>query len=181
MAEKYGKKVKEVMIKEMKSVFSENPGFVFSSFERVKATEMDALRRKLKLSGSQYLVLKNRIGKIALKEAGLDEFSGLLEQKNSVGIGVIKDDPVKIAKVLIDFAKTNKGFKVANGYLEGQVITSEKIKELSQLPGREQLIAMVLSAMNAPIAGFVGVLSSLLRNLCNALNAVKEKKEKEGK
>ena len=181
MAEKYGKKVKELMVKEMKDAFTENQGFVFSSFDKIKATEMDALRRKLKQSGSKYFVIKNRIGKIALEEAGLKEFTGLLEEKSSVGIGVIKDDPVKIAKLLIEFSKKNKDFKVANGYLEGQVLTPEKIKELSQLPGREQLIAMVMSAMNAPIAGFVGVLSSVLRSLCYAVNAIKEQKEKEGK
>ena len=141
---------------------------------------MDALRRKLKQSGSRYFVIKNRLGKIALDEAGLSEFSGILKQRAAVGIGVIREDPVKIAKVMIDFAKANKGFEVANGYLEGQVLTPEKIKELSQLPGREQLIAMVLSVLNGPVTGFVGVLSSVLRSLCYAVNAVKEKKEKEG-
>jgi large subunit ribosomal protein L10 len=180
MAEKYGKKVKELMIKEMKDAFSKNAGFVFSNFENIKATEMDALRRKLKLSDSKYFVVNNRIGKIALKEAKLDELIGLLEENKTVGIGIIKDDPVKVAKIMVDFAKTNKGFEVAKGYLEGQMLTSEKIKELSQLPGREQLIAMVLSAMNGPITGFVGVLSGVMRSVCYALNALKEKKEQMG-
>jgi large subunit ribosomal protein L10 len=177
MAEKYGKKVKELMIKEMKDVLSGGTGFVFSNFENIKATNMDALRRKLKLSDSKYFVVKNRLGKIALKETGLDEFSGLLEENKTVGLSVITDDPVKIAKVMVDFAKTNKGFQVSNGYLEGRMLTPEKIKELSQLPGREQLIAMVLCAMNGPLAGFVGVLSGVTRSLCCALNALKEKKE----
>ncbi|MGB3081942.1 MAG: 50S ribosomal protein L10, partial [Candidatus Omnitrophota bacterium] len=177
MAEKYGKKVKELMIKEMKGVLSGGTGFVFSNIENIKATDMDALRRKLKLSDSKYFVVKNRIGKIALKEAGLDEFTELLEENKTVGLSVITDDPVKIAKVMVDFAKTNKGLQVTNGYLEGQMLTPEKIKELSQLPGREQLIAMVMCAMNGPLTGFVGVLSGVMRSLCYALNALKEKKE----
>ncbi|MGB2599159.1 MAG: 50S ribosomal protein L10 [Candidatus Omnitrophota bacterium] len=177
MAEKYGKKVKELMIKEMKGVLSGGTGFVFSNIENIKATDMDALRRKLKLSDSKYFVVKNRIGKIALKEAGLDEFTELLEENKTVGLSVITDDPVKIAKVMVDFAKTNKGLQVTNGYLEGQMLTPEKIKELSQLPGREQLIAMVMCAMNGPLTGFVGVLSGVMRSICYALNALKEKKE----
>ena len=178
MAEKYGKKVKELMVKEMKDAFTKSGGFVFSSFEKIKATEMDALRRKLKQTGSKYFVIKNRIGKIALEESGLKEFTGFLDEKHAVGISVIEDDPVKVAKVIIDFAKKNKGFQVANGYLEGQILTPEKIKELSQLPGREQLIAMVLGTLKGPINGFVGVLSSVLRSLCYALNSIKEKKGK---
>lgn len=178
MAEKYGKKAKELMVKEMKSVFSENPGFVFSNFERIKATEMDALRRKLKLSDSQYFVIKNRIGRLALKEAGLDgEFTALLDENKTVGISVIKDDPVKVTKIIVEFAKKNESFKVTKGYLEGRSLTPEKIKELSQLPGREQLIAMVLGAINGPLVGFVGVLSGVMRSLCYALNALKDKKE----
>ncbi|MGB2629969.1 MAG: 50S ribosomal protein L10 [Candidatus Omnitrophota bacterium] len=180
MAEKYGKKAKELMIKEMKEVFSGSEGFVLSSFEKVKATEMGVLRRKLKQSGSAYFVIKNRLGKIVLDEAGLSEFTGILEQKTAIGVGIIKEDPVKVAKVMADFAKANKGFEIASGYLEGRLLTPEKIKELSQLPGREQLIAMVLSALNGPVSGFVGVLSSILRSLCYAINSIKEKKEKEG-
>jgi large subunit ribosomal protein L10 len=181
MAEKYGRKIKELMVREMKDLFSENEGFVFSSFEKIKATDMDAFRRKLRQSGSRYFVIKNRTSKIAMEEAGLKDFTGILEEKKSIGIGVIKEDPVKVAKVMIDFAKENKGFEVANGFLDGRLLTPEKIKELSQLPGREQLIAMVLSAINAPVSGFVGVLSSVLRSLCHTVNALKEKKEKEEK
>ena len=178
MAEKYGKKVKELMVKEMKTAFSENAGFVFSNFERVKATEMDALRRNLKLSDSKYFVIKNRIAKFALEEAGLDgELTALLDENKTVGISVIKDDPVKVAKIMVDFAKKNKSFEVTKGYLEGRSLTPEKIKELSQLPGREQLIAMVMCAMNGPLTGFVGVLSGVMRSLCYALNSLKEKKE----
>ena len=101
----------------------------------------------------------------------------IFEERQNIGVGVIKEDPVKIAKLMMEFSKKNKNFKIANGYLEGNVITAEKVKELAQLPGREQLLAMVLSMMNAPITGFVGVLSSIVRSLCYALNAIKEKKE----
>jgi large subunit ribosomal protein L10 len=181
MVEKYGKKVKELMVKEIKEAFAETNGFVFSSFENVKATEMDSLRRKLRKSGSRYLVMKNRLATKALEEAGLNNLTGILEDKKQVGVGVINDDPVAIAKILIEFAKEKKGFEVANGYLEGQVLTPEKVKELSQMPSREQLLAMVVGTMKAPINGFVGVLSSVLRSLVYALNSLKEKKEQEGK
>ncbi|MFC1644232.1 50S ribosomal protein L10 [Candidatus Omnitrophota bacterium] len=177
MAEKYGKKVKELMIKEMKDAFTGNKGFVVSSIENIKASEIDTLRKSIRRSGSKYLVIKNRLARIALEEAGIGELCDTLKEEKILGIGVIKEDPVHTAKLLMEFSKKNKGFNVSDGYLEGRVLSAERIKELSRLPGREQLIAMVLGMMNAPIASFAGVLSSVLRSLLYAVKAVKEKKE----
>lgn len=177
MAEKYGRKVRELMVKEVKDIFVDSKGFVFSSVENVKAAEIDVFRKRMRQNGSKYFVVKNRLAGKALKEAGIDGLIGTVQEKSVLGVGVINEDPVLIAKIMTEFAKKNKGFKVGKGYLEGRTLDEVKIKELSELPGREQLIAMVLSMMNAPISGFVGVLSSLLRSVMYALNAVKEKKE----
>ncbi|RKY41274.1 MAG: 50S ribosomal protein L10 [Candidatus Makaraimicrobium thalassicum] len=180
MVEKYGKKVRELMIREMADVFSKNEGFVFSSLENVKASEIDVLRKKMKQSDSRYLVIKNRLARIAIEDIGLSELSDSVKEKKVLGVGIIKKDPVHVAKLMMEFSKKNKGFKVANGYLEGRLLPLEKIKELSELPGREQLLSMVVGTMNAPVANFVGILASLLRGLLCALNAIKEKKEGKG-
>ena len=179
MAEKYGKKTKKLMIDEMKEVFSENKGFIFSSINNIKASEIDKLRKKMRQSGSYYMVLKNRLAERALKDAGIESFSDKVNEKKVLGIGLIKKDPVQVAKLMAEFAKANKGFKLSEGYLEGQVLAAEKVKELSELPGREQLIAMVVNIINAPISGFVGVLGAINRSLVCVMNAIKEKKEKE--
>ena len=180
MAEKYGKKTREMMIKELKDVFSGNKGFIFSSINNIKASQMDVLRKKMRRSGSKYMVIKNRLAKIALDEAGIEGFSDLLDEKDMLGVGVIQEDPVQITKLLMEFSKANSGFEVKKGYMEGNILASERVKELSKLPGREQLIAMVVGMMNSPINGFVGVLASVLRSLMYAIKAVKDKKEKEG-
>ena len=177
MAEKYGKKVKDLMVKEIKDTISENKGFIFSNFENLKTTAIDTFRRQMRGSGSRYFVIKKSMADIALKESGIEGFEDIIEEKKSTGMGVITEDPVEIAKVMTDFAKKNKGFEITSGYLDGQVLTAEKVKELSQLPGREQLLAMVVGAINAPIAGFVNVLAGTLRSFTNVINAIKDKKE----
>jgi large subunit ribosomal protein L10 len=180
MAEKYGRKVRELMIKEMKDIFSEKKGFVISSIENVKASEIDELRKKMRQSGTRYVVIKNRLAKLALEEAGINELFDVVDQKKILGVGIIEEDSVQVAKLMMEFAKKNKGFEVSTGYLEGGLLAPERIKELSELPSRERLLAMVAGMMNAPVTNFVGILSSLLRNILYALNSIKEKKEKEG-
>jgi len=177
MTEKYGKKVKELMTGEMKKVFSENEGFIFSSIENIKATEMDKLRKKMRQSGSKYMVVKNRLAELALTEANLTELSDAVREHKILGVGVIEKDPVLIAKLLAEFAKENKGFNISKGYLDGRVLTKDEIKHLSELPGREQLLSMVLSMMNAPITGFACVLSAVVKSVLYALKAVSEKKQ----
>ncbi|MGB2601670.1 MAG: 50S ribosomal protein L10 [Candidatus Omnitrophota bacterium] len=178
MAEKYGQKVREMLVQEMKDIVSEKKGFVVSSVENIKASDIDVFRKQMRQSGLRYLVIKNKLANIALKEAGVEEMANSMSEKKTHGIGVIEADPVIVAKLMTEFSKKNKGFSVSNGYLEGRVLSAERIKELADLPSREQLLAMVVGMMNGPISGFVGVLSSLLRSLLYAVNAIKEKKEK---
>jgi large subunit ribosomal protein L10 len=179
MSQKYGKKVREKMVKEMKDIVSGDGGFVLSSVEKMKATDIDVLRKAMKKNGSRYLVLKNRLANIAFKESGIEGFEGLVDEKKILGIGVIKDDPVQIVKLMRDFSKQNKGFNISKGYIEGKVISAERVNDLADLPSREQLLAMLLGTLNAPVTGFVSVLSGVLRSLLYALNAVKEKKGSE--
>ncbi|MFH1665707.1 MAG: 50S ribosomal protein L10 [Candidatus Omnitrophota bacterium] len=177
MAEKYGKKVRELMVGEMEGIFRDNKGFIMASMEKMKASDIDAVRKKIRRAGSRYLVIKNRLAAIALENAGIEGFSDTITEKKILGIGVIKEDPVQIAKLMMEFSRSNKGFQVSKGYVEGRMISADRVRELSELPNREQLISMVMGMLNAPITGFVGVLSSVLRSVLYALNAVKEKKE----
>jgi len=81
MAEKYGKKVKALMTEELKEVFSENAGFIFSSVENIKANEMDKLRKNMRQSGSRFMVVKNRLADLALKEMKLTELSNTAREQ----------------------------------------------------------------------------------------------------
>jgi large subunit ribosomal protein L10 len=176
MAEKYGKKVRALMIKEMETAFAKK-GFIFSSYSDIKASDITAFRKKVRSKGSKYFVVKKRLGKKALEKKGISGLDDMFKDKKHVGITTIESDPVEIAKLLKEFAKLNKNFTVSGGCLEGNVLGPDRVKELADLPSREVLIAKVLGTMNAPVTSFVGVLSSLLRSVCYTINAIKDKKE----
>jgi len=177
MAEKYGKKVRELMVKEMKDIFDHKKGFIFTNFENIKASDFDRFRQKVKTASTRFLIVRKRLGRMALEDAGLLELETVFDENKNIGLIIVEDDPVAVAKLLKEFSKENKGFEVSSGYLEGRVLSQEKIKELADLPGREQLLAMVVGTLNAPISGFVGVLAAVLRSFCCVLNAYKDKKE----
>jgi large subunit ribosomal protein L10 len=49
------------------------------------------------------------------------------------------------------------------------------VNQLSKLPSREELVAMTLRGLNAPISGFANVLNANIRGLVIALNQIAEK------
>lgn len=179
MSEKYGRKVKRLMIDEMKDLFAEHKGFFISSLTNISATEIGDLRAEIRKAGSRYFVLKNRLARIAMNESDLSDLGAIMEQHKTLGIGFVTEEPVAIAKKMKKFADDNDGFEVFSGYLEGEILSGERVDEISKMPSREQLLANLVSSVNAPVANFVGVMSTMLRNFVYVIDGIKKKKEED--
>jgi large subunit ribosomal protein L10 len=78
---------------------------------------------------------------------------------------------------MTDFSDEVESFEVKGGILAGgRVMGAEDVVALSRLPGRDQLLAQLLGAIQAPLAGLVTVLNAPARNLAIALNQIAEQK-----
>lgn len=148
---------------------------IFTDFRKLKVSEITELRAKLRKSASTLKVVKNRLFKRVLEEQGLKEtlakyFDGPTALATSEG------DPVKVAKVLVDFAKEHEFLKLKGGYLEGKVLALSDIDMLAKLPGKEVLLSRVLASMNAPATNFVCVLNAVPQKMVRVINAIREKK-----
>ena len=146
-----------------------------TDFRGLDVEKMEELRGKLREQNIDFQVVKNTLAKIALKDSPHEVMTDQFKECCAVAFGY--DDPVVAAKVLTEFAKKNKTFQIKFGSYEGEVLDEEKINNLSQLPGRDELIAQLLSTFNAVPSNFVGLFGNLLRNLLYALNGIKEQKE----
>ena len=94
-------------------------------------------------------------------------------------MAVCKLDEVSPARELIKFLKevmedkNFPSFKV--GYVAGHVFSAAELTALAKLPSREELLAKVLSGMNAPLSNFVGVTQGIIRKFVYALDAIVKK------
>lgn len=172
--EKFGRRIKNMMIDEITSLVKENPYLFFVSLEKMPNSKTEKLRRLLKKSSSNLKVVKRSILKLALKKRSLDSLFSIAE--SSCAISFTKEDPVRISKILFDFAKTEERLVIRGGYVEGEIFAVEKVKELAMLPPREVLLSMVVGGMKAPINGLVFVLKGSIRKLVYALNAISSAK-----
>lgn len=162
------------LVKNLTTEIKSGKVIIFSDFTGTTVAKMKELRGELRKTGSSYKVTKKKLIDLALKEAGVP--ASVLDLSGQIGIAVGKEDEVSAAKVLNQFGKTNKNFKILRGVLENKVISGEEVLALSKLPSREELLAKFVGTINAPISGFVNVLAGNLRNLVGVLKAIGEKK-----
>ena len=165
---------KKLMISELTGKLKSSKNLIVSDYLGLAGTEMDEFRRELESTSSRYMVLKNSMAKIALKEAGYEELAKYVT--GGTGIVLSGKDPAATAKAVWRFSKSHSPVKVRGGYIEGGYVDSARVNYLAMLPSRKELITKVVYGIKAPISGFVGVLANTLKSLVYAVQAIKDKK-----
>jgi len=165
---------KKQVVQDLKEKFATTKVVIVTDYKGLNVAQMTELRRKLSEADVEYKVVKNTL----LKRASEGTDAKLLTDvfQGPSGIALSYDDPVAPAKVLTQFAKDNNKLEIKAGVMDGKVMDLEAITALSKLPSREELLAQVLSAMNAVPTGFVRALADVPRRMVNVLNAIKDQK-----
>ena len=167
---------KELLVKELTNRFQQAKVLIVTKIKGLGAMEVNQLRRKLDAHSGQYLVVKNRLAKLALKDSNLSEGLGLIE--GSVGIVISKESPESISKPLVDFGKKHPALNICGALTGAKLLSSDYVKTIAALPSREVLLASVLRGLNAPVSGLVSTLSRIIRKFVSVVDKIKEKKEK---
>lgn len=168
---------KQPIVQELKTKLETAKISVLADYRGLNVAQDTELRRRLREAGVEYRVVKNTLTRLAANQLGLQELDAYLEGPTAIAFSV--EDPVAPAKVLAEFAKTNKALEIKAGILEGKIIDINGVRALAELPSREVLLSKVLGGMQAPLYGFANVLQGNLRNLVYVLEAVREKKAAE--
>ena len=166
---------KEEVVKELHEKFARSQSVIITKFSKMTVAQASELRQKLRNSGGEFKVSKNTLFKIAAKDTQVDLLKDQFVGQNAVVMAY--EDPVAVAKALVDFAKENEVITIEGGVLNGKVIDAKGVEALSKLPTKEVLIAQLLSVMLGPHRGLVQVLAGIPRKFLYALNAIKEQKE----
>lgn len=166
---------KAAVIEQLKDQAERASIAIVTDFKGLKVEELTELRAKLRAAGVDYHVVKNTLARIAFTDGTHAGIADRFKENCAVALGY--EDPVAAAKVLADFAKTNKKFTIRFGSLEGKLLEGDAVNDLAKLPSKEELLAKTLGTMNAVPTNFVGLFANILRGVLNALNAIKDQKE----
>ena len=159
-----GRMVKESMVQEIASRFSEQPNFFIAALLRLPAAEADALRHKLSASAAHLVVIKRRLGLLATQPLKIPGLAELLE--GSVGFVLAGDDFLQTAKLLVEFRKAHENQVALRGaVIDGRLLDLARVEELAQLPPKPILLAQVVATIESPIADLIWMIEQLIGDL----------------
>ena len=160
----------------IKSKLEENSDYIFTDYRGLTVDQITELRRKLREKEAEYKVVKNRYAKLAFQQMETPDVADLLV--GPTALALLKDDPSAIAKILVDYAR-EAPVEVKGALVDGRVFDGPQTVELSKLPGRDQLLAQLMSTMNAPVQNLVYAMNGVTQKLVRVLQAVADKKGEE--
>jgi large subunit ribosomal protein L10 len=166
---------KAAAIGEIKARFDRMTSAVFLDFKGMTVAAVTKLRDEFRKSGVEYRVVKNTLVKQALKDKA---WANVLKATlaGMTGIAWSYDDPSAAAKVVKAFRKDNEKLKVKGCLIDGQLIAADKVEtDLASMPGKNELRAMLLATLQAPLTQFVQQLNAPAQNLVYLLKAKEEK------
>ena len=167
---------KQQLIDELHKELEKAPNAVLLDFKGLSVPAATEFRKKMRASGSRYRVVKNSLALRAAKGTALEKLEAKLE--GTTGIAYTGDDPVALAKVLVDFAKDNPALTVKAGIVAGtQMLDANGVKALSTLPGLPELRAKLLGLLQAPATQLVRLLGTPATQTVRVLKAHQDKLE----
>ncbi|HEV8659277.1 MAG TPA: 50S ribosomal protein L10 [Thermoanaerobaculia bacterium] len=139
-------------------------------FKGITVPQVTELRKQVRETGSEYIVVKNTLALIAVKDSPLKtlekQFSGM------TAVAYNTTDAVALAKALTKFAKDVPTVQFKGAMLDGQIVPASEIQNIANLPSREEVVTKLLFILQSPIRGLVTVLNANIRNLAVVLDQI---------
>ncbi|MDR3123946.1 MAG: 50S ribosomal protein L10 [Treponema sp.] len=172
------KKIQDAKTKaigELREDFASIPDFIFADYRGLTVEQITNLRKNLRAKEAKFKVVKNTYARLAFEQLQAPaEVSSFLVGPTAVASA--PRDANEVAKLLLDFAREFPVLKVKGGLVGESVYNAEQMEAFSKLPGRLELISMLMSVMNGPIRNLAAALNDVNARLVRTVKAVADKK-----
>lgn len=151
-------------------------------YKGLTVAEITNLRNRLRPKGAVCKIAKNTLVRIAVEgDSNWEPMTEFL--KDTSAFVLVKDDLGGAIKEYQAFQKESKKTTLRGGVMEGQALTEEQIKAITELPTKEELMARLAGAIKAmPTRVAVGInavptklavgINEVPASLSRAINAV---------
>jgi large subunit ribosomal protein L10 len=162
----------------MKDLFQGSRSFFVTDYQGLDVAAMTKLRSDLRAAGVHYLVAKNTLLKRAAAEAGVEGIDQHLS--GPTAIAFVEEDAPSAAKVIHNSFKERELPRTKVFVVAETVYSADDLKAFAELPSREELLAQVAAAVEAPLAELVRTLDGFFQELILTLKGLEEQKQAEG-
>ena len=170
---------KQAFVDDFRQKIQEAPVLYLTDFSGLDVKSITLLRQRLRDSGAEYLGVKNRLVKRAIADLDMPDISEALLGPTGVVLGY--RGVVEAARGGGEWAGEHDDKPVFKlGIVDNKVVSVAEIQRLAKLPPREQLLAELAGALEAPMAALVSALEGKIQEMAGLLDALREQKEGQG-
>jgi large subunit ribosomal protein L10 len=168
-------KDKPALVADLHDKLMRASAIVLTEYRGLEAPDMVKLRSGLRESQVEILVVKNTLLRRAAEGTKTAEI--LKDLSGPTAVALAFGEPAEAAKTLNKTAKDVDLFNLKQGIIESLVVDDKQIAAIAKLPGRQQLQAQAVGALQGPLANLVWTLQGVLTQFAGTLQA---KVDKEG-
>lgn len=155
---------KAEIVKQTTDMLNAAQSAIVVDYRGLTVAEVTDLRKQLRDAGIQMSVIKNKILDRAVEGTDYEDLRSTFVGPTAVAFS--DEDPIAPAKILKKFADDHDALEIKGGFIEKSVKTLDEINEYANMPGREELLSMLASALQDP-----------MRKIARAVKAIADKKD----
>ncbi len=141
-------------------------------YRGISVTQAAELRRSLAEADAVFRVVKNRLAKRAVADAGTEGVDDLLV--GPTALTLINGDAVVAAKAISTFSRAHHVLEFKGGLMDGAPLDAEGFTEIARLPGLDVMHGQLVGLTASPLTGLVTGLGSMISGLAIALGQIAE-------
>jgi large subunit ribosomal protein L10 len=164
---------KVATVEEITGKLNDSVAVFVSEYRGMSVGQLADLRAPLREAGAEHKVYKNTLARIAATDAGYEALNDHLV--GPTALTFVTGDSVAAAKALLDQSKANPLLVIKGGVLGSSPMSADDVKALASLPSREELLARLAGALQAPLVKTAGLLQALPRSFAYGLSALIDK------
>lgn len=152
---------KNQLVAELSEALKDAKMTAFAEYKGLTVADLQELRKNAREAGVSIKVVKNRLVRVAMQEVENLKESDTSALKGQLVYAISTEDEIAAAQVLGKFAKNHPDLKLVGAFADnGNVMDTETVTTLSELPSKDQLIGQIVETLLSPVHAITGGLTN---------------------
>ncbi|MCW5877018.1 MAG: 50S ribosomal protein L10 [Anaerolineales bacterium] len=164
---------KQAVLAEYEEWLNKSEAVYLTEYTGLTMPDFNELRKRVREAGGEFHVVKNTLGKLAFKNAGLEVPDEYLTGSSAVGLAF--SDAPGVAKAIADFSKEKDAVKIKGGFLGKEHLAKEAVNRLATLPPLPVVRSQFLALLNTPATQLTRLLAEPGRRVAQVMKAYADK------
>jgi large subunit ribosomal protein L10 len=159
---------KEASVASLRSALEASNLVVVTRQTGITVAESTDLRCQMRSANAHFKVAKNTLVRLAIADLPCAPLASHL--KGPVALAY-SHDPVAAAKVVCEYANTNKKIEVVCGYMGNKFLSKAEVEALAKLPSLDELRGTIIGIIQAPASKLVRTIQAPAGQLARVFGA----------